>query len=60
MPVHTWLPDAPRYFTPDPVRVHPVFLKRMKEAGLNTDNVVEQKPLPMWADGGAPKKDMKS
>ncbi len=39
---------------PDPVRVHPVFFKMMKDAGLNTDNVVEQKPLPMWADGGAP------
>ncbi len=36
-----------------PVRVHPVFFKMMKDAGLNTDNVVEQKPVPMWADGGA-------
>ncbi len=40
--------------TPYPVRVHPVFFKLMKDAGLNTDNVVEQKPVPMWADHDSP------
>ncbi len=50
-----WPATLPSYVErpPGPVRVHPEFLKRMKEAGLSTDNVVEQKPVPMWADGGA-------